>query len=152
MKFIPEKTDIGRLIHTATGAIQNAAEDKQIQIMKEIDEDLPEMMIDQERIRQVLVNLLQNAINVSPEGSNISVKVNKERDDIVFEVQDFGQGIPKNKQKKIFDILYQIDTGIEGLGFTIAQGVILSHGGKIWVDSELGKGSTFRFTLPIVPP
>jgi len=152
MKFIPEKTDIRRLIHTATGAIQNAAEDKQIQIMKEIDEDLPEMMIDQERIRQVLVNLLQNAINVSPEGSNISVKVNKERDDIVFEVQDFGQGIPKNKQKKIFDILYQIDTGIEGLGFTIAQGVVLSHGGKIWVDSELGKGSTFRFTLPIVPP
>jgi PAS domain S-box-containing protein len=149
MKFIPEKTDIGRLIQTATVMIQSAAEEKQIKIMKEIDEDIPEMMIDQERIRQVLVNLLQNAINVSPEGSNIIMKVNKESEEILFEIQDFGHGIPKNKQKKIFDIVYQIDSGIEGLGFTIAQGVVLSHGGKIWVDSEQGKGSVFRFTLPV---
>ncbi len=150
MKFIPEKTDLGRLIQTATGSLQSAAEGKQIKIIKEIDEDIPELMIDQERIRQVLVNLLQNAINVSPEGSNILMKVNKESEEILFEIQDSGQSIPKNKQKKIFDIVYQIDSGIEGLGFTIAQGVVLSHGGKIWVDSEQGKGSVFRFTLPIV--
>jgi len=149
MRFIPEKTDIGRLIQNATGTIQPAADVKQITIIKEIDEELPEMNIDQERIKQVLVNLLQNAISVSPEGAKISVRVNKEPEEVLFEIQDFGQGMPKNKQKKIFDIVYQIDSGIDGLGFTIARGVVLSHGGNIWVDSEQGKGSIFRFTLPI---
>jgi PAS domain S-box-containing protein len=151
MKFIPEKTDIGRLIQNATGTIQSAADFKQIKIIKEIEEEIPELNIDQERIKQVLVNLLQNAISVSPEGSKISVKVNKEPEEVLFEIQDFGQGIPKNKQKKIFDIVYQIDSGIDDLGFTIARGVVLAHGGKIWVDSEQGHGSTFRFTLPITP-
>jgi PAS domain S-box-containing protein len=150
MKFIPEKTDVGRLIQYATGTIQSAADIKQIKIIKEIDEEIPELNIDQERIKQVLVNLLQNAICVSPEGSKILVRVNKEPEEILFEIQDFGQGMPKNKQKKIFDIVYQIDSGIDGLGFTIARGVVLSHGGKIWVDSEQGQGSIFRFTLPIV--
>jgi len=150
LKFIPEKTDIGRLIHSVTGTIQPAADEKQITIIKEIDEELPELTIDPERIKQVLVNLLQNAINVSPEGSKISISVNKGPEEILFEVQDFGQGIPKNKQRKIFDISFQIDSGIEGLGLTIAQGIVLSHGGKIWVDSEQGQGSVFRFTLPTV--
>jgi PAS domain S-box-containing protein len=151
MKFIPEKTDIGRLIQYATGTIQSAADGKQIKIIKEIDEEIPELNIDQERIKQVLINLLQNAISASPEGSKISVRANKEPDEVLFEIQDFGQGIPKNKQKKIFDIVYQIDSGIDGLGFTIARGVVLSHGGKIWVDSDHGQGSIFRFTLPITP-
>jgi len=151
MKFIPEKTDIGKLIQNATGTIQSAADAKQIKIIKEIDEEIPELNIDQERIKQVIVNLLQNAISVSPEGSKISIRVNKEPDDVLFEIQDFGQGIQKNKQKKIFDIVYQIDSGIDGLGFTIARGVVLSHGGEIWVDSEQGQGSIFRFTLPITP-
>jgi len=151
MKFIPEKTDIGKLIQYATGTIQPVADGKQIKIMKEIDEKIPELNIDQERIKQVLVHLLHNAISASPEGSKISVRVNREPEEVLFEIQDFGQGIPKNKQKKIFDIVYQIDSGIEGLGFTIARGVVLSHGGKIWVDSEQGQGSIFRFTLPISP-
>ncbi len=83
--------------------------------------------------------------------------MNKEPDDVVFEIQDCGHGIPKNKQKKIFDILTQVDSGLDrafsdiGLGLTIARGVVLSHGGKIWVESEPGKGSIFRFTLPITP-
>ncbi len=151
MKFIPEKTDIGKLIQYATGTIQPVADGKQIKIMKEIDEKIPELNIDQERIKQVLVHLLHNAISASPEGSKISVRVNREPEEVLFEIQDFGQGIPKNKQKKIFDIVYQIDSGIEGLGFTIARGVVLSHGGKIWVDSEQGQGCIFRFTLPISP-
>jgi PAS domain S-box-containing protein len=151
MKFISEKTNIERLIQYATGKIQSAADVKQIKIIKEIDEEIPELNIDQERIKQVLVNLLQNAISVSQEGSKISVRVNKEPEEVLFEIQDFGQGIPKNKQKKIFDIVYQIDSGIDGLGFTIARGVVLAHGGKIWIESEQGKGSIFRFTLPITP-
>ncbi|MBN2599686.1 MAG: PAS domain-containing sensor histidine kinase, partial [Candidatus Thermoplasmatota archaeon] len=140
MKFTPKKTNIARLIKNATGVTQSVADGKQIRITKEIDEGLPELNIDQERITQVLVNLLQNAIRVSPEGSSISMRVNKESDDVVFEIQDLGQGIPKSKQKKIFDIVYQVDSGIDqtfseiGLRLTLARGVVLSHGGKIWVD------------------
>ena len=157
MKFTPERTDIGKLIEHVTGTLQSTADSKQIKIIKEIDQEVPELTIDQERITQVLANLLHNAIHLSPEGSRISIRVNKEPDDVVFEIQDFGRGIPKNKQKKIFDIFSQVDSGIDrtfgdiGLGLTIARGVVLSHGGKIWVESEQGKGSTFRFTLPLTP-
>jgi signal transduction histidine kinase len=157
MKFTPEKTDIGKLIEHVTGTLQSTADSKQIKIIKEIDQEVPELTIDQERIKQVIANLLHNAIHLSPEGARISIRVNKEPDDVVFEIQDFGRGIPKNKQKKMFDIFSQVDSGIDrtfgdiGLGLTIARGVVLSHGGKIWVESEQGKGSTFRFTLPLTP-
>ena len=72
-------------------------------------------------------------------------------------MQDFGRGIPKNKQKKIFETFYQVDSGKNtkfsgaGLGLSISRGIVMSHGGRIWVESTLGKGSTFRFTLPLRP-
>jgi PAS domain S-box-containing protein len=157
MKFIPERTNVEKLIEDATRAIHSSADNKQIKIIKEIEQEIPELNIDQERIKQVLINLLNNAIKFSPDGSTITIRVNKEPDDMLFEIQDFGHGIPKNKQKKIFDIFYQVDSGIDrtfgdiGLGLTISRGIVLSHGGKIWVESENGKGSIFRFTLPIKP-
>jgi signal transduction histidine kinase len=77
--------------------------------------------------------------------------------DILFEIQDFGKGIPKNKQKKIFNTFYQVDSGMDrkfggaGLGLAISRGIVLSHGGIIYVESNLGEGSIFCFTLPINP-
>jgi len=78
---------------------------------------------------------------------------------ILFEIQDFGRGIPKDSQNKIFDIFYQVDSGIDRkfggsrLGLSIARSIVLSHGGNIWVESTgiPGEGSTFRFTLPLTP-
>ena len=75
----------------------------------------------------------------------------------MFEVQDFGKGIPKDKLEKIFEVFYQVDSGVDrsfggtGLGLSISQGIVLGHGGRIWVESEEGKGSTFKFTLPLKP-
>jgi len=118
---------------------------------------LPELMVDQERIKQVIINLLNNAIKFSSDDSEIIVRVKQEEEDVLFEVQDFGRGIPKNKQNKIFEIFYQVDSGMDrkfggiGLGLAISRGIVLSHGGQIWVESENGKGSIFRFTLPIKP-
>jgi PAS domain S-box-containing protein len=157
MKFIPEKTNIHKMIKDATETTQSSADNKQIKITTEIEQGIPELIVDQERIKQVLTNLLNNAIKFSPEKTQITIRAKKEHDDVLFEVQDFGRGIPKNKQKKIFEIFYQVDSGMDrkfggvGLGLAISRGIVLSHGGTIWVESEASKGSTFRFTLPIKP-
>jgi len=154
MKFNPEKTNVMKLIEDAIGTMQTAADKKQIKIGKEITQEIPELSVDKERIKQVFINLLNNAIQSSPENSTIILRVSKEPDDVVFEIQDFGHRIPKNKQKKIFDIIYQVDSGTDrtfgdiGLGFTISRGIVLSHGGKIWVESENDEGNILRFTLP----
>ena len=122
-----------------------------------LEENTPDLIIDQERIKQVIVNLLNNAIKFSYEGSIITIFVRKTGNYVLFEIQDFGRGIPKDKQDKIFEIFYQTDSerdrkfGGVGLGLAISRGIILSHGGNIWVESEPGKGSTFRLTLPITP-
>src|SRR4030042_4654035 len=111
-------------------------------------------MVDQERIKQVLMNLVDNAIKFSPVNSIINVNAKMNRNHILFEIQDYGKGIPKNKQKKIFEKFYQVDSGEDrkfggtGLGLTISQKIVNAHGGKIWVDSTLGKGSTFKFSIP----
>ncbi|HUS99675.1 MAG TPA: PAS domain-containing sensor histidine kinase [Candidatus Thermoplasmatota archaeon] len=154
MKFNPERINVKKLIEDVIGAMQPVADNKQIKISKEITQGIPELNVDKGRIKQVLINLLNNAIQSSPENSTIILRVSKEPDDVVFEIQDFGRGIPKNKQKKIFDIVYQVDPGMNrtfreiGLGFTISRGIVLAHGGKIWVESENEKGNILRFTLP----
>jgi len=158
MKFLPEQTDIKEMISQVTETMQSFAETKKIQIKTTIQDDLPKLFVDPERIKQVIINITNNAIKFSPENSTVHVRVKKDKKDkILFEIQDFGKGIPKNKQKKIFDTFYQVDSGMDrkfggaGLGLAISRGIILSHGGKIWVDSKVGEGSTFKFTLPIKP-
>ena len=84
------------------------------------------------------------------------IRAKKDKNDVLVEVQDFGRGIPKNKQKKIFERFYQVDSGMDrkfggtGLGLAISQGIVKSHGGNIWIDnSTKDKGITFKFNLPI---
>lgn len=154
MKFKQQKTNIKKLVEEAIGTSQPAAETKQITISKEITQGLPELSIDKDRMKQVLITLLQNAIQTSPENSMVTIRVDRELDDVLFEVQDASQGMPRNKQKKIFDVVHQADAGGDRtlsdmcLGLTISRGIVLSHGGKIWVENENSKGNTFRFTLP----
>jgi len=157
MKFVPEKTNPGKMVVEAVETMQPTADLKNIKINTEIEHDIPEMIVDPERIKQVIINIVNNAIKFSPNGTTINVRTKKENDHVLFEVQDYGRGIPKDKQEKIFEIFYQVDSGMDrkfggaGLGLAISRGIILSHGGNIWVDSEPEKGSTFRFTLPITP-
>jgi signal transduction histidine kinase len=157
MKFVIEKTDIQKLVDEVTETMQSSADMKDIKIDIELEEKLPSLNIDQARIKQVIINLVNNAIKFSPKGSIINIRAKKEEGNILFEVQDFGRGMPKNKQKKIFEAFYQVDSGKNtkfggaGLGLSISRGIVMSHGGRIWVESTLGKGSTFRFTLPLRP-
>lgn len=157
MKFIQENADIGRMVEEIAETMQSSATLKEIKLNTEIGEGIPDLFIDKERITQVVINLTNNAIKFSPDGSIINLKVKKEHDDVLFEVEDFGRGVPKDKQYKVFDTFYQVDSGADtkfggaGLGLAISRGIVIAHGGKIWVESEgkPGKGSTFRFTLPI---
>jgi len=157
MKFIPEKTDVRVLLRETVETMQASADLKNIKINTELKDYMPELTIDKERIKQVIMNLLSNAIKFSPDNSSINVRAKKEEDVVLFEVQDFGRGIPEDKQIKIFETFYQVDSGKDrkfggvGLGLSISQGIVNAHGGEIWVDSILGKGSTFGFTLPLEP-
>jgi len=154
MKFIPEKTDVTEMIREVVETMQASADLKNIKINTELEE-IPELIIDQERIKQVLMNLVNNSIKFSPHDSTINLCTKMKKDNVLFELQDFGRGIPKNKQKKIFERFYQVDSGMDrkfggvGLGLSISQGIVNAHGGKIWVGSTVGKGSIFKFSIPI---
>ncbi len=157
MRFIPEQANIKTIVEEIVETLQSSADSKHIKINTMVEEPIPDLTIDQERIKQVIINLLNNAIKFSPDNSSINVNVRKEQDDILFEMQDFGRGIPDDQQNNIFDAFYQVKSnedkklGGVGLGLAISRGIILAHGGRIWVESTLDKGSKFTFSLPIKP-
>ncbi|HEX5417722.1 MAG TPA: ATP-binding protein [Chloroflexota bacterium] len=119
--------------------------------------DVPETMADPRRIEQVLHNLIVNAIKYSSDGTSVTVRVEARGSDVVVMVKDQGIGIPAEHLTQVFDRFYRVDgtltrqTGGSGLGLPICRGLVEAHGGKIWVESEIGKGSVFFFTIPIVP-
>jgi signal transduction histidine kinase len=114
--------------------------------------NLPLVRADAARIVQVLANLLRNAIKFTPEGGEIRVSVERKDSSVVFSVRDSGRGISTEDQRHIFDRYWQSAAGARtrgtGLGLSIAQGIVQAHGGRIWVESTLGSGSTFAFTIP----
>ncbi len=119
--------------------------------------DVPETMGDPRRLEQVLHNLIVNAIKYSPDGTPIQVRVERSGDDILVSVKDQGVGIAPEHLEHVFERFYRVDgalareTGGSGLGLPICRGLVEAHGGKIHVESQLGCGSTFYFTIPIVP-
>ncbi len=158
MKFIPEKTDTRQMVEEIVETMQSSASMKEIKINADIEGNIPDLTVDSERIKQVIINLVNNAIKFSPHGSDINMQARKEGVYVLFEVRDFGRGIPKNKKEKIFETFYQVDCakdskllGGAGMGLAISRGIVIAHGGKIWVESKVGIESTFRFVLPIKP-
>jgi two-component system, OmpR family, phosphate regulon sensor histidine kinase PhoR len=113
---------------------------------------LPMVMADTERLSAVITNLLHNAIKFTPPGGTVTVSAQQIEDEITVSIQDNGIGIPAEDASQIFERFYKVDrartTKGMGLGLSIAKAVIEEHGGRIWVDSEVGKGSTFSFTIP----
>jgi signal transduction histidine kinase len=118
--------------------------------------ELPQVWADPRRIRQVLNNLLENSIRYSPQGGQITVTCEVEGANVLISVADQGQGIPPEFLERVFEQFFQVDgastrkTGGSGLGLAIAQGIVEGHQGTIWAESEPGRGSIFRFTLPVV--
>jgi signal transduction histidine kinase/DNA-binding response OmpR family regulator/CHASE3 domain sensor protein len=113
---------------------------------------------DPDRILQTLTNLISNAIKFSPEGGSVVVSATSDRTHMQFSVEDHGRGIPEDKIGAIFERFQQVDAsdsrekGGTGLGLAICRTIVQQHGGRIWVRSHLGKGSTFSFTIPLTEP
>ena len=117
---------------------------------------VPPVRGDEARLGQVLVNLLHNAVKFSPDGGEVRVSVRAAGDEVVVAVADHGVGIPRAAQARIFERFYKVDrarvrgeAGGTGLGLAIARHIVEQHGGRIWVESTEGVGSTFSFALPV---
>jgi len=124
----------------------------------DVEEDLPIVIADEDKVDQILTNLVSNAIKYSPRGGKVTVAGHKDRNGVVVSVGDQGMGIPKDHLPRIFERFHRVDNrdarevGGTGIGLYLVKHLVEAHGGKIWVDSEVEKGSTFTFTLPYKPP
>jgi signal transduction histidine kinase len=151
----PEPNGATEIIQAALDAVQPGAQAKEIKLEAAIVKGLPKVMADAEMIRRVLINLIENALKYSVEGQKITVGAKRNGDFVELSVQDQGRGIPKNEQERIFEKFARVQVGATGntkglgLGLAYCKLAVEGHGGKIWVESELGKGSRFAFTLPI---
>jgi len=118
-----------------------------------IDDGLPPVNADKIRLERILHNLLDNAIKYSPDGGDISVLARKENDCLVVVVKDRGIGISKADQAKLFQPFERLElldnVGGFGLGLNVCRRLVEAHGGRIWVESEPGRGATFFFSLPL---
>ncbi len=149
-----EPASLAPLIHKAMTEIGPLVESKRIQLGAKISEDLPILNMDSERILQALRNLIGNAVKFTPEGGQVMVAARHEDGKVEVSVADTGPGIPAENLAAIFDKFrqgspkgsYRIKG--TGLGLAIVKHIITSHGGKVWVKSDLGKGSKFIFVLP----
>jgi PAS domain S-box-containing protein len=129
------------------------ARDKGITLNEDIPAELPEMEIDDERMRQVFINLLSNAIKYSDSGGRVTVRAEKHPDELVFQVSDRGIGMSPETVKHLFERFYRAEDksgrGGTGLGLYITKQIVEAHGGHIWVESLPNEGSTFSFNLPL---
>jgi len=130
------------------------ARDKGVTLLNGVAGDLPEVMADSRKIHHVFSNLFSNALRFTDPGGSVTVTARSENDYVRFSVQDTGTGIPNEHLSHIFEQFYRVpgqdDKSGIGLGLAIVREIVRAHGGEVGVESEPGKGSTFRFTLPLV--
>ncbi len=158
IELIKEPINIASLMREMAIFFRPQSEETKVKIEVSCEEDLPRVYVDTDKIRQVFTNLISNAFKFTSEGGIITLFA-KRTDDSFIEcwVKDTGIGISPEDAKKIFDKFTQIKKSQSsvrkvkgtGLGLTIVKGIIETHGGRIWVESQIGKGSTFKFTLPV---
>lgn len=155
LKIDIQPFDIGALLSDAVHFFMAEAISHGITLSCEHADNLPDVEIDPHRIRQVLINLLSNAIVHTPAGGTVSVSASATRNAVAVTISDTGEGIPEQDLPHIFERFYRVDksrnrtTGGSGLGLTIAKRFVEAHGGSITVSSTIGKGSTFMFSLPV---
>jgi two-component system, OmpR family, phosphate regulon sensor histidine kinase PhoR len=148
-------TPLAAVVQPAVERLQSQAERKEVTLTVSIPESLPPVFVDGPRITQVVGNLVHNAIKFTPEGGLIEIvaEMDEEEDSVVVKVRDSGIGIPAIDVPRIFERFYKADRarsgGGTGLGLAIARHLVQAHGGRIWVESREGEGSTFSFTLPL---
>jgi len=146
----PVPTDVTELLKDALSTLAPVATGKSISLEVFTESALPMVEADRERIRQALSNLIGNSVKFSPAGTSIEVRAEAKADEVVVSVTDRGRGMNEEQLSHAFDRFWQsrrTDREGAGLGLTITRGIVEAHGGRIWVESKEGEGSTFSFTL-----
>lgn len=152
-KYSMEIVDLNDIIDTAVGTIRSQYEKKRLKITTDIPEDLPKINADKDKIIQVFINLLSNALKFTHEGGNVGIRAFEFENYIEVQVKDDGVGIPPDKIHKIFDKFYQVDNnsthsyGGAGLGLAVIKAIMEDHGGFIRAESSPSKGSVFILTF-----
>ena len=165
-RFLPEPVILGQMIQNITTQIYPKIQSRRQQLSVEISDILPPVRADRQYLEQILRTLLANASKFTPEEGSITVSAYREGRNMTKQVSDTGIGIPDGEQEQIFQPYYQVnrgqgnregDTSEEtrhigsglGLGLAIAKFLVELHGGQIWLESKLGQGSSFFFSLPM---
>lgn len=156
LKFDFQPVDVNAMVEEVVTNLQITAAEKKIYLTHKLEEQLPKAQADEDKVKEVLINLIGNAIKHTYEGG-ITVTTQKKDDAIVVAIVDTGHGIAKEDHDLLFQkfsqikTVYKKETGGTGLGLYISKKIINGHNGEIWFESEVGQGSTFYFSLPIAP-
>jgi len=154
LRLYPEATDVRDLASSAVSAFLAPAAERDVTVLGDVPEDgptaPPEMVIDPVRIRQVLDNLIMNAVRYTPAGGTVTVAARREGEAVIFSVSDTGSGIPPADLPHVFDRFTKAaDSGGSGLGLAIARSLVEAHGGRIWAENTPASGAVFSFSLPL---
>jgi two-component system NtrC family sensor kinase len=148
-----EKTPLAVLARYAVEGLRNLAEAKQVGVFAELPDELPMVTGDPYRLRQMIGNLIENAVKYTAAGGRVDITAEAEGDQVILRVRDNGPGIPPADQPYLFDKFFRAsnvpeDSTGTGLGLSIVKSIVDNHQGRIWVDSKVGAGSTFTVVLP----
>jgi two-component system phosphate regulon sensor histidine kinase PhoR len=149
-----EEGSLNDLIREAVKPLQTQADSKNIALELNLQEPEKVIKADRDKISQVLSNLLDNAIKFTNSGGRVAITTEVHKNEIVIQIKDSGIGIPSTDLSRIFERFYTVDKsrsrelGGTGLGLSIVKHIVEAHGGKVWVESELNRGSVFYFSLP----
>jgi two-component system, OmpR family, phosphate regulon sensor histidine kinase PhoR len=154
------QVDLGRVVERVLDRLRPYAERQGVPLRAELPETAAERTIaaDEQRVAQLLINLVHNAVKFSVDGGDVIVRLSPAESEVVLEVEDHGPGIPRGELERIFERFYKVDRarsregGGTGLGLAIARHITERHGGRIWAESEEGRGSRFSIALPRRPP
>jgi two-component system phosphate regulon sensor histidine kinase PhoR len=155
LDFETRRIPVGPFIESCMETAQPRARDKDLRLSVNQPTKIPDIAGDRRRLTEVLQNLLDNAIQYTPAGGQIMVSAEVSGSEVVFTVLDTGIGIPQAEQPRIFERFYRVDVarsrevGGTGLGLAISKHLVEGHGGRIWVESEIGQGAQFHFSVPI---
>jgi signal transduction histidine kinase len=157
MKFNLQENNVGTLVEEAYTTMQPHAAKSKVDLVLELEPQLPAAVCDSDRIMQVLTNLISNAIKFTPEGGRVLLSVHRREEMLALKVGDTGYGIPKEDLPKLFNRFFRVHRpGKEikgtGLGLAIVSKIVTGHGGRVEVESELEKGTTFTVLLPLTGP
>lgn len=142
----------GSLVEESVAVLQPVADREEVRLEVAVEEGLPAVRADRQRISQVIANLAANAIRLTPPGGTVVVGAERRGTEVRFRVSDTGPGIAKENLPRLFQRFWRPEEaqgGGEGLGLAVARGIVEAHGGRIWAENNPGRGSTFHFTLPV---